>query len=161
MIDLEVFKKEAQQLKKSNKKFLNRLKSKSIKNLDNTVHTLHEEVFEEVDCLECANCCKTSSPIIIPKDIDRIARHLKMRPAELIQKYLHIDEDGDYVLNEAPCVFLGADNYCSIYEARPRACREYPHTNRRRFDQILNLTYKNTLVCPAVLKIVDRLKEVY
>ena len=160
-MDLEVFKKEAQHTKKSNKKFLNRLKSKSIKNLDNTVHALHEEIFEEVDCLECANCCKTSSPIIIPKDIDRIARHLKMRPSELIDKYLHIDEDGDYVLNEAPCVFLGADNYCSIYEARPRACREYPHTNRRRFDQILNLTYKNTLVCPAVLKIVERLKKVY
>jgi hypothetical protein len=51
------------------------------------------------------------------------------------------------------------DNYCMIYEIRPRACREYPHTNRRRFHQILKLTWRNTLVCPAVLEIVARLKQ--
>jgi uncharacterized protein len=64
------------------------------------------------------------------------------------------------VLKSSPCAFLGADNYCSIYEARPRACREYPHTNRKKMHQILDLTMRNTQVCPAVLQIVERLEKV-
>ena len=116
-------------------------------------HPRHEEIFEEVDCWACANCCKTTSPIFTDIDIERIAKHLRMRPAQLIDKHLHLDKDQDYVLNSSPCTFLGADNYCSIYEVRPRACREYPHTNRKNMLGILDLSLKNTLVCPAVFKI--------
>jgi hypothetical protein len=83
-----------------------------------------------------------------------------MRPADFIEKYLRIDEDNDYVLQSVPCAFLDADNYCSVYEARPKACREYPHTNRKKMVRILDLTHKNTRVCPAVLEIVERLKNV-
>ena len=90
-----------------------------------------------------------------------IARHLGQRPADFVDQYLHLDEDGDYVLNEAPCAFLGEDNYCSIYEVRPRACREYPHTDRKNFHQILGLTLKNTAVCPAVFEVVKRLRGVF
>jgi hypothetical protein len=83
-----------------------------------------------------------------------------MRPGEFIDKYLKIDEDKDYVLKQAPCPFLGPDNYCSVYDSRPNACREYPHTDRKRIAQLLDLTYKNTFVCPAVLEITVRLKKV-
>jgi Fe-S-cluster containining protein len=72
-----------------------------------------------------------------------------------------MDEDGDFILNHAPCPFLGADNYCSIYESRPDACREYPHTNRKKVVQIMDLTYRNTLVCPAVLEIAEKLRLIY
>jgi Fe-S-cluster containining protein len=70
-----------------------------------------------------------------------------------------MDEEGDFVLKKAPCPFLNADNYCSIYNSRPTACREYPHTNRKKMRQILDLTFRNTLVCPAVLKITEELKK--
>jgi Fe-S-cluster containining protein len=130
------------------------------KQLDVVMEGLHEAVFAETDCLACANCCKTTSPIFRDKDIDRIARHLSMRPADFVSRYLHIDEDGDYVLNEAPCPFLGADNYCAIYEVRPKACSAYPHTNRKHFHQILSLTLNNTLVCPATYTIIKRLQAV-
>jgi len=72
---------------------------------------------------------------------------------------LHVDNEGDYVFNETPCPFLMPDNYCMVYESRPKACREYPHTNRRKFVQILNLTQKNREACPIVYKIVENLKE--
>ena len=65
----------------------------------------------------------------------------------------------DYVLQTVPCTFLGEDNSCSIYEVRPKACREYPHTNRIKQHQILNLTEKNVEVCPAVYNIVEKLKK--
>lgn len=150
----------ALQDRKANRKWTNRLKKRPPKNLDEQVAKLHEEVFQEIDCLECANCCKTTSPIIRDKDIDRMARHLRLRPSDLVDKYLHLDEEEDYVFNSAPCPFLGADNYCSIYEARPRACREYPHTDRKNFHQILDLSVRNTAVCPAVYRIVRQLRGV-
>ncbi|MBX2872233.1 MAG: YkgJ family cysteine cluster protein [Saprospiraceae bacterium] len=159
MIPPAQIKARAKDERKANKKFFNRLARQKPKQLDQTVAQLHDEVFEEIDCLVCANCCKTTSPIFIDKDIDRIARHLGQRPADFVDQYLHLDEDGDYVLNEAPCAFLGEDNYCSIYEVRPRACREYPHTDRKNFHQILGLTLKNTAVCPAVFEVVKRLRE--
>jgi hypothetical protein len=45
------------------------------------------------------------------------------------------------------------DNYCMVYESRPKACREYPHTDRKKFAQLLSLTEKNLDTCPAVLDI--------
>ncbi|MCI4667661.1 MAG: YkgJ family cysteine cluster protein [Bacteroidia bacterium] len=145
--------------RKENQRYFQKLRKKKPKKLDVLVADIHDEVFEEIDCLECANCCKTTSPLFLDKDIDRIARHLGMKPSDFVEQYLHIDEDNDYVLNVAPCPFLGPDNYCSIYEARPKACREYPHTNRKKFVQILNLTLKNTEICPAAYKVVEQLKE--
>jgi len=157
-MDLKRFQEAAANQAAENKKFLLSLKRKDPRKVDQAFHNHHEAVFEETDCLTCANCCKTTSPIFYPTDIDRLAKALRMKPGDFITKYLRIDEDNDYVLQTAPCPFLGPDNYCSVYEDRPRACREYPHTDRKKMVQILELTYKNTLVCPAVLQIVDRLK---
>ena len=142
----------------SSVKFFKSLKRKSPKNLDEIVHELHNNIFQNIDCLECANCCKSISPGVKDKDIERLAKHIRMRPSELVDKYFYLDHEGDYVFKETPCPFLMSDNYCSVYEARPKACREYPHTDRRRFIQLLNITKKNVEVCPAVYFIVEDLK---
>jgi Fe-S-cluster containining protein len=138
--------------------FFAKLKKKKPKNLDSIVQELHHEVFEEVDCLKCANCCKSISPTLYEKDIERLAKHLKIKPSQLVDDYLQIDEENDYVFRKQPCPFLLPDNYCIVYESRPKACREYPHTDRKRFYQILDLTLKNTEVCPAAFDVVERLK---
>ncbi len=158
-MDLNAHTKKANQLRSENEKFYKRLKQRPPKNLDELFHILHDEVFEEIDCLSCANCCKTTSPIFYERDIERAAKALKMKPGDFFEKYLKIDEDRDAVLKQAPCPFLGSDNYCSIYEHRPNACREYPHTDRKKMEQILPLTFKNTMVCPAVLEMTERLKK--
>lgn len=49
---------------------------------------LHEEAFEHIDCLTCANCCKTTSPRILQKDVDRLAAALRMKPAAFEAKYV-------------------------------------------------------------------------
>jgi Fe-S-cluster containining protein len=159
-MELEKFRTQAKNKSTENRKFLSALKNKNARKVDDAVHQQHEMVFEEISCLECANCCKTTSPIFYQADIERLAKGLRIRPGEFIEKYLHLDEDKDYVLNFAPCPFLGPENYCAVYEDRPKACREYPHTNRKKMVQIMDLTFKNTLVCPAVLEIVERLKKV-
>ncbi|MCW0483416.1 YkgJ family cysteine cluster protein [Gaoshiqia sediminis] len=136
-----------------------KLKKKKPKNLDDVVHRLHREAFEQFDCLDCANCCSTISPIVTDKDAERLAKSQKMKPADFIGRYLYVDEDHDYVFQQTPCPFLMADNYCCVYENRPRACREYPHTDRNRFYQILNLTQKNCEVCPIVFSITSELTK--
>lgn len=126
---------------------------KKPKNLDAQFHTGHDRAFSKIDCLNCANCCKTTSPIFRDIDIKRISKSLRLKESEFIRSYLRIDEDKDYVLQKSPCSFLNDDNTCSIYEDRPLACREYPHTDRKNMHQILAITEKNTEICPAVAKI--------
>lgn len=149
----------AQDKYKENKAFFKKLKQKPPKNLDYVMQQLHDEAFNEIDCLKCANCCKTTGPLFTNKDIERIAKHLRLKPSEFIANYLRVDEDNDYVLQTVPCAFLGTDNYCSIYDVRPKACREYPHTDRRKFHQITNITLKNIPICPAVYHVVEALKN--
>lgn len=158
-VNLEKFSQLAKTRSVENKKILQRLKTKDARKVDDVFHELHEEVFQEMDCLTCANCCKTTSPIFYQTDIERAAKALRMKPGDFIEKYLRIDEDRDYVLKSSPCPFLDEGNYCGIYESRPKACREYPHTDRKKMVQIMDLTYKNTLVCPAVLEMVERIKS--
>ena len=160
-MNLDHFQEKRKRDEGKNKNLFAKLKRTKPKDLDGHVHQFHDEAFEHIDCLECANCCKTTSPVFYQKDLERAAKHLGIRPGDFLQKYLHMDEDGDFVLNEAPCPFLGADNHCSIYESRPTACREYPHTNRKKMVQVLDLTMRNTMVCPAVLEIAEKLRKIY
>lgn len=149
----------AKRNEKENKKFLEKLKSRAPKNLDYVVNKLHDEAFENIDCLQCANCCKTTGPLLLNKDIDRLAKALKLKPSVFAEKYLKTDEDQDYVFTQMPCVFLGPDHYCTVYENRPNACREFPHTQQRNQLQKLKITQKNTLICPAVAIVVEELKK--
>lgn len=137
---------------------LTRIKQKPPKNLDILMQSLHEKVFEKIDCLDCAKCCKTLGPGVKDTDIARLAKHLKMRPADVVATYFKTDSDGDYIFKSMPCPFLMSDNYCMVYESRPRACREYPHTDRRKFSQLTAITRENVKVCPAVYYIIKDLK---
>lgn len=139
--------------------FIKKIKKKKPKTLDDEVHEMHHEAFSGFNCLDCANCCKTIGPRLIDKDIERLAKHLKMKPSDFIMQYILTDEDGDFVFKDHPCPFLLPDNYCMVYESRPRACREYPHTDRKRFYQILSLSLKNCETCPVVFDIFEELKS--
>lgn len=130
---------------------------KRLDKMDTIVHELHNRFSSEIDCLQCANCCRSLGPAIYDKDIDRMAKALRMKPSNVVANYLKIDEDGDYVFQSMPCPFLMPDNYCSIYEARPKACREYPHTDRKKFSQIFKLTVRNTQTCPIAYEVLKEL----
>ena len=157
--DFNELKSKSLQKKKENKKFFQQLKKKKSGEVASMFKEAHEEVFACTDCLKCANCCKTTGPLFTQKDIERISKALKLKPGDFVAQYLRIDEDGDYVLQTLPCPFLGAHNYCSIYDVRPKACREYPHTDSPKVQQFLHLALKNTSICPAVFEIVEKLKE--
>lgn len=148
--------KEAKLKKNVWQKWFRKNKQRLIK-MDREIQHLHNEAVANTDCLACGNCCRTLGPRILTKDVDQLAKGLKLKPAEIIGRYLRTDEDGDMVFRFLPCPFLGDDNYCSIYENRPKACREYPHTDRKKFYQIYALSLKNAETCPIVFKVLDKL----
>lgn len=148
-------------IEKEHRKFYLKIKRRSSRELDLEVEALDEEVFSVINCLDCANCCKTISPVFKERDITVISSHLGLRPGEFVERYLYIDKDGDYVLKSIPCPFLLSDNHCSVYEVRPAACRGYPHTGSLPLSRSWELVIRNSAVCPAVYEITERLKKKY
>lgn len=144
---------------KQQKKLIQKLKRTNPRQLDEVFHDAHEEAFSCIDCLECANCCTTTGPLLTDRDISRLAKHLKMKDADFADEYVRVDEDEDQVFKSMPCPFLGADNYCSVYEHRPKACREYPHTDRVKQHQLLKLHLKNAEICPAVERVLETVQK--
>lgn len=121
---------------------------------------LHEEAFSKIDCLQCANCCKGYSPRFKTPDIKRISKYLGMKEGDFIETYLDLDKEGDYVTKNSPCPFLGADNYCSIYDHRPSDCARFPYTDEDVILKRPNITLKNSTFCPAVYFVLERLLEI-
>lgn len=118
---------------------------------------LHEDAFEKIDCLQCANCCKNYSPRFKTPDIKRISKHLKMKEGDFIETFLNLDADGDYVVKTKPCPFLGVDNYCAIYEVRPSDCQRFPYTDEDIIVKRQALTLKNSTFCPIVYHVLEGL----
>ncbi len=151
---LQNWEKKTAERKKLYRQFLQRAdKNKVLKLLPG----LHEEAFANIDCLQCANCCKNYSPRFKTPDIKRISRHLKLRESDFIETYLRVDEDGDFVAKALPCPFLGADNFCSIYEERPSDCRRFPYTDEDVIIKRKELTLKNASFCPATYFVLEGL----
>ena len=153
---LNNWEKKSAEHQKQYKNFLQRAnKNEVLKQLP----ALHDEAFEKIDCLQCANCCKNYSPRFKTPDIKRISRHLKMKEGDFIETYLRLDEDGDYVARSTPCPFLGKDNYCSIYENRPSDCHRFPYTDEDVIIKRQSLTLKNSAFCPIVYYVLEKLMK--
>ena len=150
----EGWQKRSSEHQKQYKQFLQRAdKNKVLKKLP----VLNEEAFEKIDCLTCGNCCKNYSPRFKTTDIKRISKHLRMKEGEFINTYLDLDAEGDYVAKTAPCPFLGADNYCSIYEERPSDCARFPYTDEDVLIKRPQITQKNSTFCPIVHFVLEKL----
>jgi Fe-S-cluster containining protein len=120
---------------------------------------LHEEAFRRIDCLQCANCCKRYSPRFKTPDIKRIARHLQLKESDFIDRYLRLDEEGDYVVKSTPCPFLGPDNRCGIYDVRPSDCERFPYTDEDVLVKRPAVTLKNSSFCPIVYFVLENLMK--
>lgn len=153
---LKNWEKKSTERQKSFKQYLQKAdKNRVLKQLPE----LHEEATEAVDCLQCANCCKNYSPRFKTPDVKRIARLLRMRESVFIDTYLKVDEDGDFVVKSSPCPFLGADNYCQIYEDRPSDCRRFPYTDEDVLIKRPALTLKNSSFCPITFYVLEKLLQ--
>lgn len=126
--------------------------------VDRIAKESHQEVFSEIVCTDCGNCCKVISPTVSQTDIKRISSFLQISEEEFIETYLKTDDTNEYEMNALPCPFL-KDNKCSIYEIRPTVCREYPHTDKKDFTSRKYMHSGNSEICPAVYHILETMKN--
>ncbi len=142
-----------------NKKFFKKLKKGKFPGLDQLFTTSHNKFSQKINCLECANCCRGTGPLFKERDISRLSKVLGIKSNIFIKTYLQTDEEGDMIFKELPCPFIKENNYCLVYEDRPSACRDYPHTDRRNIKKYLNPTLKNCSICPIVYLTVEEVKK--
>jgi uncharacterized protein len=145
--------------KQESSAYLRSLKTMPRDQVWESLKPIHKEVFDRIDCLACAQCCKTTPALVTPQDAARIAGNLGLSTKAFVQRYLIEDINGEYIINGVPCTFLNDDNTCQIYDFRPEACRRYPHTDERDYSLRHKLNLANALMCPAAAIILFRLQE--
>ncbi|MBK8698815.1 MAG: YkgJ family cysteine cluster protein [Saprospiraceae bacterium] len=142
--------------KKKASQFLRSENLKQIQDLDTLSQNLNQEVSNSIDCLNCANCCKTTVTVFKEADITRAAKAMEMSKKAFIKKYL-IEDEGEYTTITTPCPFLLNDNKCKIYEVRPDACASFPHTGRYGFLKRIKAHENNYEICPITYHVVQRM----
>ncbi|MBK8625460.1 MAG: YkgJ family cysteine cluster protein [Saprospiraceae bacterium] len=150
----------AKDSKKENEIWFRTIRNVKTDTLHDTIISIHQEVFAKTDCMTCANCCKTSPPLLTNEDINRISKSMGISAKQFTKSYVLQDFNGEKTFNIVPCKFLQSDNTCSIYDIRPEACRRYPHTDEMEYPKRTHLNVSNTLVCPAAYNILEKLKSV-
>ena len=121
-----------------------------------------EETHAAIDCRECAECCRVTEVQLAGRDIEHLARFLRISEKRFLEQYTTLDSEGVTILRrteEAGCVFL-AGNECTVYEARPGNCERFPHLLRgsgsiesRMWDFVDRATY-----CPIVFNWLEKVK---
>lgn len=158
-MDLKKFNKKAQKKKPKLVKFLKKLDKVVPVDFPQLVDEVDSHIWQVVDCMSCANCCKTMTPTYTSKDIKRISAHFNMTPKQFKEKWLYREEDsGDWMNVNQPCQFL-QNNMCSIYEIRPADCAEFPHHNKKPFDDYNDTFIQNVHRCPATYELVNNLRK--
>ncbi len=160
-VNLRSFKQKVRYHKKAFKRFLGKIEKNPPRNLDKTAQLIDAEVWKEVDCLSCANCCKSMSPTFTAKDIKRIAAYFEMSITDFKEKWLYYDKkDGDWMNTKQPCQFLNLqNNMCSIYEVRPADCSGFPHLKKKKMTEYIHVHQQNVEYCPATFKMVEKMME--
>lgn len=159
-IETDLEKIERLAIKRENENFAFRMFLKSLddKEVDRIVHRLHREVTRQIDCLECGNCCNSLVPRVKEEEISFLAGLDNVPVEEFIAN--HVEEDkyeGSLFLKATPCRYLDG-KACTIYENRPKECREYPYTHRRGFVFRSLSMITNYAICPIVFNIMENLK---
>ena len=127
--------------------------------LDALVQETTDAVWKQIDCTQCANCCRTLQIVVDSKDVKRLATRLGLSPQQFSRKYMHTDADGVKHLASTPCVFLGADNRCTVYEDRPQACHDFPYLHAKDFRQRTFMMIDNCATCPITFNVWQQLKQ--
>ena len=156
--NLRAWKKTARLKRNSFRRFLTKLEKNAPRGIEKLTATLEKEVWREVDCLACANCCKTMTPTFTPADLKRISAHFGQAVDEFKAKWLYKERSsGDWMNKKQPCQFLNlSDNKCSIYAIRPADCAGFPHLPKKMKDYV-HVHKQNVEYCPATFKLVEKM----
>lgn len=144
-----------------NERFRRHLKSRD--HSDRILRRIAEEIEAEIDCTACANCCRVATAKITDRDVERLAKHFRMKPQQVLNEFCQESDEEGVILKrseETGCVFLSG-NECSVYEARPESCQRFPHLVRgngsivsRMWEMVDRACY-----CPIVYNSLEAFKQ--
>jgi len=160
-VNLRSFKRRARRRKKAFRSFLTTLEKDPPEMLDALAGSIEREVWKEIDCLTCANCCKAMTPTYTARDMKRISAHFGLTVREFKDKWLYKERSsGDWMNQNTPCQFLDAQsNRCTIYEIRPEDCAGFPHLPKKQMIEYMHVHKQNLEYCPATYRMVEKIME--
>lgn len=91
-----------------NERFRRHLKSRD--HSDRILRRIAEGIEEQIDCTVCANCCRVATVTLAERDIERLARFLRVPAAEFVARFTMESEEEGRILRrseESGCVFPG------------------------------------------------------
>ncbi|HLX93127.1 MAG TPA: YkgJ family cysteine cluster protein [Puia sp.] len=157
-LNISAFRRIASRNRRRFRKLLSTLEKLPFRGLDKFVVAADKEVWKEVSCLSCANCCKTMSPTYTLRDIRRIAKYVNLSEKEFRAKWLTKDKAGDWINQRIPCQFLDLQtNMCSIYSVRPKDCAGFPHHTKKKMVDYMHVYRQNIDYCPATYRLVEKI----
>ena len=130
---------------------------------ERSLRKLAEGIEEQIDCTQCANCCREGEAGVTQRDIEKLAKFIGVSHEEFRNQFTMQAEDGELILKRTAgvgCVFL-KDNLCTVYDARPRSCVGYPHLARGdgSLDSRMWLMPERAPYCPIVYNWLEAVKE--
>ena len=146
--------------RKENERFRKHLKT--FRFVERRLVRMAQETEAAIDCTVCANCCKVATVRLLPRDVEGLAKRLRLKPVDFVRDYCEESPEEGLILgrNDAGCVFLEGTR-CSIYEARPSTCEDFPHLVRgagslhsRMWEMPGRATY-----CPIVYNTLEAWKD--
>jgi len=158
--DLDTIRRRTEQAEDENINFRIFLKFKcswSDKRLDAFVHELVREVTAQIDCTQCAHCCRALEISLCTEDLVRLAVHLEREVSDIECEYAAPGKLCDRAFAQSPCAFLDG-NRCSVYPARPRDCREYPHLDKPAIRQRMLFILDQAAECPIIFNVLEGMK---
>jgi len=99
--------------------------------VERKLRRISEDIEARIDCTVCANCCRVATVRLRERDVERMARFLRIAPAAFLERYTVESREEGLILrrNAEGCVFLSG-TACLVYEARPGTCEDFPHLVR-------------------------------
>ncbi len=161
LTDLVQIQRLGEKMRPENEKFRRHLKVHGFK--DRNFRRIAKEVESQIDCTVCANCCRVATVELLERDVHKLMKYLRISEKDFYRDYTMETEDEGVILKrteEAGCVFLSG-NECTVYDARPATCENFPHTIRghgstesRMWQMIDRAVY-----CPIVFNTLDKWKD--
>ncbi len=159
--DLVQIRRLGEQKRGENERFRRHLKTHSF--VERRLRHIAEETEEGIDCTTCANCCKVATVTLTERDVTKLAKFLRIKEGKFLREYTEQSEEEGLILKrdeETGCVFLSGTE-CTVYEARPATCGDFPHLVRgagslqsRVWQFIDRASY-----CPIVYNTMEKWKE--
>jgi hypothetical protein len=140
------------------RRFLTKVENNAPGELDFYADEIDREVWQEVNCTACSNCCRNMTPTYSFQDLRRISKHLNMTISAFKAKWLFKTRKGEWMNVNRPCQFLDKKtNLCTIYAVRPADCAEFPHLTKKPMAEYIHIHKANVQHCPATFKMVEKL----